>query len=64
VIDDVMSTGESKIEAAKVFAASGLSIAAFVVVVDRSFAGKNIIEANGYKYAGPLHHLRMSPIFC
>jgi uridine monophosphate synthetase len=51
VIDDVMSTGESKIEAAKVFAASGLSIAAFVVVVDRSFAGKNIIEANGYKYA-------------
>lgn len=48
VIDDVMTTGESKIELADAFKAAGLNIKDFIIVVDRSFEGQKFLEQHGY----------------
>lgn len=49
VIDDVMTTGESKIEAAESLTAAGLKVRDFVIIVDRSFNGRAFLEEYGYK---------------
>lgn len=48
VIDDVMTTGESKIEIAEAFKEAGLKVKDFVIVVDRSFDGKAFLKNYGY----------------
>ncbi len=48
VIDDVMTTGESKIEIADAFKEAGLVIKDFVIVVDRSFDGHGFLSKYGY----------------
>ncbi len=49
VIDDVMTTGESKIEAAEALTAAGLKVRDFVIIVDRSFNGRAFLEEHGYR---------------
>ena len=48
VIDDVMTTGESKIEIAEAFKDAGLIVKDFVIVVDRSFNGQVFLNKHGY----------------
>ncbi|MCK5686074.1 orotate phosphoribosyltransferase [bacterium] len=49
VIDDVITTGGSKLETAEELEASGVEVKDFVVIIDRSFEGKKIMKDNGYK---------------
>ncbi len=49
VIDDVMTTGESKIEIAETLKAAGLHVENFIVLIDRSYKGRQYLEENGYK---------------
>ncbi len=49
VIDDLITTGESKIEIAESFEAAGLRIKDFVVFIDRSRRGAEDLAAKGYK---------------
>jgi uridine monophosphate synthetase len=51
VIDDVMTTGESKIEIAEVLLAEGMVVKDFVIIVDRSFEGSAFLG----KYNFNLH---------
>lgn len=48
VIDDVMTTGESKIEIADAFKDAGIIVKDFVIVVDRSFDGDGFLNKHGY----------------
>ena len=48
VLDDVMTTGESKIEIAEVFENEGLAISQFLVIVDRSANGVEMLKERGY----------------
>lgn len=48
VIDDVMTTGESKIELADVFTKAGIKIQDFVIIVDRSFNGQAFLNERGF----------------
>ena len=49
VIDDVMSTGASKLETAESFKTEGLEISEFVIVIDRSNDGIKKVQDRGYK---------------
>jgi len=48
VIDDVMSTGESKIEINEILAENGLGVKYFVVLIDRSSKGREFLEKKGF----------------
>lgn len=48
VIDDLITTGDSKIETAEPFEAEGLIIKDFIVLIDREQGGKKILEEKGY----------------
>ena len=48
VIDDVITTGGSKLETAKELEASGVKVKDFIVIIDRSFEGKKIMKENGF----------------
>lgn len=49
VIDDLITTGESKIETAEAFEAAGLVVKDFVVFIDRSLKAKEVLGARGYR---------------
>ena len=49
IIDDLITTGDSKFETIEPFEAVGLKIKDFVVLVDREQGGKRILEEKGYK---------------
>jgi uridine monophosphate synthetase len=49
VIDDLVTTGESKIETAECFEAAGLVVKDFVVFIDRSLHAAEDMERRGYK---------------
>lgn len=49
VIDDVMTTGESKLETALAFEKSGIDIAEFLVVIDRSDGGEDFVRKKGFE---------------
>jgi uridine monophosphate synthetase len=49
VIDDLVTTGESKIETAECFEAAGLVVKDFVVFIDRSLHAAADMERRGYK---------------
>ena len=49
VIDDLITTGESKIETAEGLEKEGLVVKDFVVVIDRSKNGKDILQKNNYQ---------------
>lgn len=49
IIDDLITTGESKFETIEPFEASGLKIEDFIVLVDREQGGGRILEEKGYK---------------
>lgn len=49
VVDDVMTTGESKLEAAEALRAAGLKVRDFVIIVDRSFDGAAYMERHGFR---------------
>jgi uridine monophosphate synthetase len=49
VIDDLITTGESKIETAERLEAEGVVVKDFVVVIDRSNDGKGILAKGGYE---------------
>ena len=49
VIDDLITTGESKIETAERLEAEGVIVKDFVVVIDRSNDGKGILAKSGYE---------------
>lgn len=49
VIDDLITTGESKIETAEKLEAEGVLVKDFVVVIDRSNDGSGILGKAGYK---------------
>lgn len=49
VIDDLITTGESKLETAEGLEAEGLEVNDFLVVIDRSAAGPRILEQAGYR---------------
>ncbi|MCF7919200.1 MAG: orotidine-5'-phosphate decarboxylase [Candidatus Cloacimonetes bacterium] len=49
VIDDLITTGESKIETAEHLEAEGVKVKDFVVVIDRSFNGKELLKKAGYE---------------
>jgi orotate phosphoribosyltransferase len=48
IIDDLITTGDSKFETIEPFEAAGLKIKDFVVLVDREQGGKRILEEKGY----------------
>jgi uridine monophosphate synthetase len=48
VIDDVMSTGESKLEIANALLSAGIKIKDFVIIVDRSYDGKAFMTKHGF----------------
>lgn len=48
VVDDVMTTGESKIEIATAFKEAGIKINDFLIIVDRSFKGRQFLKDYGY----------------
>lgn len=48
IIDDLITTGDSKFETIEPFQAAGLKINDFVVLVDREQGGKRILEEKGY----------------
>ena len=48
IIDDLITTGDSKFETIEPFEAVGLKIKDFVVLVDREQGGKRILEEKGY----------------
>ena len=49
IIDDLITTGESKFEAAEGMEKSGLKVTDFVCLIDRSYNGSEILESKGYK---------------
>jgi orotidine 5'-phosphate decarboxylase subfamily 1/orotate phosphoribosyltransferase len=49
VIDDVITTGESKIETAESFEAAGLKVQDFVVFIDRSLRAREVLAGRGYR---------------
>ena len=48
VIDDLITTGDSKIETAEKLEAEGVKVKDFVVVIDRSYNGGELLEVAGY----------------
>lgn len=48
VVDDLITTGESKFETAEPFESEGLIVKDFVVLVDREQGGKRLLEEKGY----------------
>lgn len=48
IIDDLITTGESKFETIEPFTSSGLKITDFIVLVDREQGGKRLLEEKGY----------------
>ncbi len=48
VIDDVMTTGESKLETADALKQAGIEVSDFVIIVDRSFNGEEWMRNKGY----------------
>jgi orotidine 5'-phosphate decarboxylase subfamily 1/orotate phosphoribosyltransferase len=49
VIDDLITTGASKIETAEAYEKAGVEVVDFVVVIDRSANGTEELEQHGYK---------------
>lgn len=49
VIDDLITTGESKFESAEALEAAGLKVQDFIIVVDRSPNGTEILAERGYR---------------
>ena len=49
IIDDLITTGESKFETVEPFEGAGLKITDFIVLVDREQGGKKLLEGRGYK---------------
>lgn len=49
IIDDLITTGDSKFETVEPFEASGLKIKDFIVLVDREQGGGRLLEERGYK---------------
>jgi len=48
IIDDLITTGDSKFETIEPFEASGLKIKDFVILVDREQGGARLLEEKGY----------------
>lgn len=48
IIDDLITTGDSKFETVEPFEASGLKITDFIVLVDREQGGGRLLEEKGY----------------
>lgn len=48
VIDDLITTGESKFESAEALEAAGLKVKDFIIVVDRSPNGRESLASRGY----------------
>lgn len=51
IIDDLISTGETKVEAIEKLKSAGLEIVAVVVLIDREMNGRQFIEKMGYKFS-------------
>lgn len=49
IIDDLITTGESKFEAAEGMERAGLKVEDFVCLIDRSYNGEEILATKGYK---------------
>lgn len=49
IIDDLITTGESKFETIEPFEASGLKIKDFIILIDREQGGKEALEKKGYR---------------
>lgn len=49
IIDDLITTGESKFETIEPFESSGLKIRDFIVLVDREQGGGRLLEEKGYR---------------
>lgn len=49
IIDDLITTGDSKFETVDPFEASGLKIKDFIVLVDREQGGGRLLEEKGYR---------------
>lgn len=49
IIDDLITTGESKFEAAEGMEKAGLKVNDFVCLIDRSFNGAEILASKGYR---------------
>lgn len=52
VIDDLITTGDSKLETAAPFEDEGLFVKHFVVLVDREQGGREILKEKGYELHG------------
>lgn len=49
IVDDLITTGESKFEAAEGMEQTGLKVNDFVCLIDRSYNGEEILAGKGYK---------------
>lgn len=49
IIDDLITTGESKFEAAEGMERAGLKVQDFICLIDRSYNGEEILATKGYK---------------
>lgn len=50
IIDDLVSTGETKVEAIEKLKAAGLEVVAIVVLVDREMGAKTFLNKLGYRF--------------
>ncbi len=62
VIDDVMTTGESKIETAQAFQDAGILVRDFIIVIDRSFDNGASLEKKGYQVTSILTIREMAEV--
>lgn len=49
IIDDLVTKGDSKIEAIEQFNACGLEVVGFYLLIDREMGGKQLVERAGYQ---------------
>ena len=55
IIDDVITTGESKLQTAQILQREGLKVENFVVFIDRSASGEEVLKQNGYNLISLFH---------
>jgi len=63
IIDDLVSTGETKVEAIDKLKAAGLEVAAIVVLIDREMGAKNFLNKLGYEFEAVVGLYQLLPMW-
>ncbi|EPY40181.1 hypothetical protein AGDE_03747 [Angomonas deanei] len=63
IIDDLVSTGETKVEAIEKMKAAGLEVVAIVVLVDREMGAKKFFNNMGYPFEAVVGLYQLLPLW-